>query len=97
MRNGGYYVAGTRVSLDSLVCSFRDGDAAETIWRNFPSLTLEQVYGAIAFYLSNRDQVDQNIREGEALIYKTIPSLEDGRPELFARLMRAREGLGRPT
>jgi uncharacterized protein (DUF433 family) len=95
MRNGGYYVAGTRVSLDSIVSCFRGGDAAETIWQNFPSLTLEQVYGAIAFYLSNRDEVDRNIREGEELIYETIPSLEKSRPEVFARLLRAREALGR--
>ena len=46
-RNGGYYVKGTRVSLDSLVYSFRDGESPETIRHNFPSLSLEQVYGAI--------------------------------------------------
>ena len=95
MRNGGYYVAGSRVSLDSLVGCFRGGDAAETIWQNFPSLTLEQVYGAIAFYLSNQDEVDRNILAGEERIYKTIPSLEKSRPEVYARLMRAREALGR--
>ena len=95
MRNGGYYVTGTRVSLDSIVSCFSGGDAAETIWRNFPSLTLEQVYGAIAFYLSNRDDVDRNIREGEELIYATIPSLEKSRPEVFTRLARDREASGR--
>ena len=95
MRDGGYYVVGTRVSLDSIAGCFRGGDSAETIWQNFPSLTLEQVYGAIAYYLSNRDEVDRNIREGEELIYETIPSLEKSRPEVYARLMRVREALGR--
>ena len=42
-RSGGYYVAGTRVSLDSIVYSFRSGDSPETIQRNFNTLTLEQV------------------------------------------------------
>ncbi len=91
MRNGGYYLAGTRVSLDSVVACFNNGDAAETIWRNFPTLKLEQVYGAITFYLSHRDEVDGNIREGEQLIFENIPSLEKSRPEAYARLAKARE------
>jgi uncharacterized protein (DUF433 family) len=49
-RNGGFYVAGTRVSLDSIVYSFNAGDSPETIRQNFSSLSLEQVYGAITFY-----------------------------------------------
>ena len=50
-RDGGYYVAGARVSLDSIVYAFRGGESPETIQQSFPSLTLEQVYGAITFYL----------------------------------------------
>jgi hypothetical protein len=30
-RNGGYYVAGTRISLDSVVCSFNEGQSPEAI------------------------------------------------------------------
>jgi uncharacterized protein (DUF433 family) len=52
-REGGFYVAGSRVSLASIICAFRDGASPETIRRNFPSLSLAQVYGAIAFYLSH--------------------------------------------
>jgi uncharacterized protein (DUF433 family) len=47
-REGGYYVAATRVSLDSLVYAFRSGESPETIQQQFPSLSLEQVYGAVA-------------------------------------------------
>ena len=67
-RNGGFYVAGSRVSLDSIVHSFKAGDSPETIRQNFASLSLEQVYGAIAFYLAHEQEVDSNIREGEAEI-----------------------------
>jgi len=41
-RNGGYYVKGTRVSLDSVVYSFRNGESPETIRQNFPCLTVER-------------------------------------------------------
>ena len=89
-RNGGFYVAGTRVSLDSIVYSFRAGDSPETIRQNFSSLSLEQVYGAIAFYLAHEQEVDANIREGEAEIGLSVPPLSESRPELYARLERAR-------
>src|SRR5437660_12784628 len=90
-RESGYYVAGTRVSLDSLVYAFRSGESPETIQQQFPTLTLEQVYGAIAFYLGHQAEVDANIRDGEALTQQTIPSLNQRKPEAFQRLQRARE------
>jgi hypothetical protein len=38
-RNGGYYVTGTRVSLDSIVYSFKDGESPETIRQlSFPDI-----------------------------------------------------------
>ncbi len=54
VRNGNYYVAGTRVSLDSIVHAFRRGESPETICQNFEILRLEEVYGAIAYYLANQ-------------------------------------------
>ncbi|HPM79326.1 MAG TPA: DUF433 domain-containing protein [Candidatus Anammoximicrobium sp.] len=57
-RDGGYWVAGTRVSLDSIVYAFLEGQTAETIAQAFPVLSLEQTYGSIAFYLANRPAVD---------------------------------------
>lgn len=94
-RNGGYYVAGTRVSLDSLVYSFKSGDSRETIRQIFPSLSLELVYGAIAFYLAHEEEVDANIREGEEELERRVPHLSQSRPELYARLQRAREELAK--
>src|SRR5882724_4449758 len=85
-RNGGFYVAGTPVSLDSIVYSFKAGDSPETIRQNFSSLSLEQVYGAIAFYLAHEHEVDANIREGEQEIQCSVPPLSASRPELYARL-----------
>ena len=47
-RDEGYWLQGTRVSLDSVVYSFLNGESPESIAHNFPLLSLEQVYGAIA-------------------------------------------------
>lgn len=57
-RNDAYWVEGTRISLDSIVYAFRQGLSPESIVQSFPLLTLEQVYGAIAFYLANRTEID---------------------------------------
>ena len=57
-RNGGYYVAGTGVSLDSIVECFSEGFSPEAIVGEFETLTLAQVYGAIAYYLENQPATD---------------------------------------
>lgn len=45
-RGDGYWIAGTRVSLDSVALAFLDGLSPETIVAEcFPVLSLEQVYG----------------------------------------------------
>ncbi len=34
-RDGGYYIAGTRIALDTIVLAFEEGESAETILRSF--------------------------------------------------------------
>ena len=51
------------VSLDSVVIAFQQGHSAETIQRLYPALSLEEVYGAIAFYLGNKDEVHQYLEQ----------------------------------
>jgi uncharacterized protein (DUF433 family) len=57
--DSGYYVAGTRVSLDSVVYGFLGGQTAEAIAQSLPVLSLEQVYGAVAYYLAHRQGIDE--------------------------------------
>src|SRR5438445_92116 len=52
-RNGGLYVAGTGVSLDSVVIRFQQGASPDKIVQSFPTLKLSHAYGAIAYYLEN--------------------------------------------
>jgi uncharacterized protein (DUF433 family) len=61
-REGVYRVAGTRVSLDSIVYAFLDDHTAESIQQSFPVLTLEQVYGAITYYLAHWEAIEQDHR-----------------------------------
>ena len=43
-RNGGFYVAGTRVSLDSIVSCFNAGESPETIRHNLPPSMTRQLW-----------------------------------------------------
>jgi uncharacterized protein (DUF433 family) len=56
-----YCIAGSRVSLESVVYAYWNGHSAESIAQSFPALSLEQVYGALTFYLANRAAVDADL------------------------------------
>ena len=90
-RDGNYYLAGERVSLDSIVHAFRRGESPETIRQNFELLRLEEVYGAIAYYLANQTDIDAYlIRQDE----KWAEGKRNSEPlpaSLRERLMRTRE------
>src|ERR1051326_8183773 len=64
-RDGGYRITSTRISLESLVYAFRRGTSPESIRRSFPILTIEEVYGAITFYLAHEQAVDDYLEESE--------------------------------
>ncbi|MEM7591944.1 MAG: DUF433 domain-containing protein, partial [Cyanobacteria bacterium P01_A01_bin.83] len=48
-------VGKSRVLLEMVIYAFQDGTSPETIIDDYPTLTLSDVYGAIAFYLKNKD------------------------------------------
>jgi uncharacterized protein (DUF433 family) len=63
--DGTYRIGKTRVSLDSVVHHFKLGATAEEIAQKFPALILAEVYSAIAFYLSNQEEVETYLRSQE--------------------------------
>lgn len=89
-RNETYWVEGTRISLDSIVYAFQKGVSPESIVQSFPLLTLEQVYGAIAFYLANRLEIDAYLA-AEEKAFDTMPQpLQTTDPVLYNKLMAAK-------
>ncbi|MEX2176299.1 MAG: DUF433 domain-containing protein [Pirellulaceae bacterium] len=63
---GALRVGDLDVSLDSVVIAYQQGYSAETIQQLYPALTLEEVYGAVAFYLANEVEVDQYLQRQES-------------------------------
>ena len=88
--DGGYWVAGTRVSLDSVVYSFWEGLSPESIVDSFETLTLEEVYGAIAYYLRHRTEIDAHLKQSEAEFDRLCQRARDVNPLLYQKLDEAR-------
>ncbi|MEM9557945.1 MAG: DUF433 domain-containing protein [Acidobacteriota bacterium] len=86
-------IAGTRISLDSIVYAFRDGQTLESIAQSFPMLELEQIYGGIAYYLAHKDAVDEYVRQGERAYEALLRSTHDDDPVFHERLAAARSQL----
>ncbi len=89
-RDGNYYVAGTRVSLDSIIHAFRRGESPETICQNFELLRLEEIYGAIAHYLANQADMDTYLMRQDEKWAEGRRNAEPLPDNLRKRLMRAR-------
>jgi len=90
-REKGYWVAGSRVSLDSIVYAFLNGQPAESIAQSFPVLNLEQIYGAIAYYLGHRSEIDTYLREGRAEYEARREASRAANPMLYKKLADARQ------
>jgi uncharacterized protein (DUF433 family) len=90
-RDGSYWVTGTRVSLDSIVYAFWNGETAESIAQSFPVLRLEQVYGAITFYLAHRPEVDASLERGRAEFETLRLGSREADPMFFKKLADARQ------
>lgn len=90
-RDGAYAVAGTRVSLDSLAYAFLEGQSAEAIAQAFPVLTLEQVYGAITYYLAHRDDIDRYLESRRQDFAAARQAARDVDPMFYQKLVEAKK------
>ena len=89
--DGAYRITGSRVSLDSVVYDFLSGVSPETIADNYDTLTLEQVYGAITYYLANRTEVDSLLRRNRAKFDALRLQARAAHPLLYQKLDEVQE------
>ena len=79
------------MSLDSIVWAFLDGLSPETIVAEcFPVLTLEQVYGAITYYLAHRAELDRYLQQADAEFDALRYATRQADPQFHAKLVQAR-------
>lgn len=98
--DGRMRVSATRVLLDLIVEAYRQGETPEHMVQMYPTLTLDQVYLAIGYYLRHRDTVDDYIRRMDEEAERLRREWEAEHPpkithaELLARLQAKRDSAG---
>jgi uncharacterized protein (DUF433 family) len=74
-------VGATRVTVDTLVGSYRDGSTAEEIVQQYPSLALADVHAAIAYYLTHQAEVNAYLLERQNAAAETRQRAEKAGPQ----------------
>jgi uncharacterized protein (DUF433 family) len=54
-------IRGTRIGIETVVYAYQEGLSPEEMMQAYPSLSLEQVYAVITYYLRNQAQVNDYI------------------------------------
>jgi uncharacterized protein (DUF433 family) len=88
--DGSIRIGSSRVTLDCVVHEFTGGATAEQIQDDFPTLSLREIYGAIAYYLGHEDQVEEYLRRRGQEAARIRAEIED-RPGADALRQRIRE------
>lgn len=83
-------IKGTRVGIETVVYAFQDGLSPEEIVQQYPSLSLEQVYATLAYYLRNQSQVDDYIARLEKWAEERRRERERDLPPVIQRLRAMR-------
>jgi uncharacterized protein (DUF433 family) len=87
---GSRRVTASRVSLDSIVIAYREGQMPEVIRDAFPTLSPEQIHGALAFYLRNQQEIDRYL-DSQELRWETLrQESETANAPLLQRLRASR-------
>jgi uncharacterized protein (DUF433 family) len=60
---GGIRIGESRVTLDSILAAYHSGSTPEEIAVQYSVLHLEEIYSAIAYYLSHRQQIDSYLEQ----------------------------------
>ena len=61
--NGVIKVAGSRVTLDTVISAFTRGATAEEIAQQYPSITLADTYATISYYLQRQEEVEKYLEK----------------------------------
>ena len=86
--NGVMRVGSTRVMLDSVVAAFEQGHSAETIRQQYPALSLEEVYGAIAYYLAHETEVKDYLKR-QGTLWDQWRTKSEEKPSAAVERLRA--------
>lgn len=96
--HGRLRVGRSRVLLDLVIYSYRLGSTPETITEQYPTVSLDDVYLAIGYYLRHRTEVDSYLhqQEVEAEAFRRTYEAEHP-PKLTREILLARQAAKRSS
>ncbi|MCP5050757.1 MAG: DUF433 domain-containing protein [bacterium] len=56
-------IGGTRVTLETVVITFKEGATAEEIVYRYPTLKLADVYSVLSYYLRRKEDVEEYLNQ----------------------------------
>lgn len=59
-------ISGTRVTLDTLIDFYHQGETPEDLHEGFPTIPLADIYAVIAYYLAHQEDIDAYLRRRSA-------------------------------
>ena len=86
--SGALRLIGTRIGIEAIVYEFREGRSPESIRQSYPILSLEEIYGAITFYLANKAEVDAYVKREEEH-WRELLAEQDRNPSPLLQRIRA--------
>ena len=81
-KTGAIRVGNSRVLLEIVIRAFQDGASPESIVSQYSTLTLSDAYGAIAYYLKNKETVEEYLDKREELAESVKQRLQVIQPDL---------------
>ena len=91
IRDGGYYIAGTRIGLETIVRDFEAGKSPEAILQSYPSIgSLAKVYGTLTFILEHPAEIKTYLEDQDRL-WKELEERHPIPEDAAERFYRARE------
>jgi uncharacterized protein (DUF433 family) len=63
--NGIIRVSNTRVSLDTLIAFYHQGESPEALHEGFPTIPLADIYAVIAYYLAHETEMNIYLKQNE--------------------------------
>lgn len=90
-------IEGTRIGIETVLDDYLGGVSPEEIAVRYRTLTLEQVYATITYYLHNQEEIDKYLERWRAYTETAWQEQQRNPPEfvqdLRERMQRKREAL----
>jgi len=81
-------IKGTRIGIETVLEDYLEGASPEEIAARYRSLTLEQVYAVITYYLHNREKVDAYLETWREYTDQASQKQDNNPSEIIKRLRR---------